>query len=707
MERLRRTATAGRISTSPIKTLTTAAAATTTSPHHHHVTSDNLTHFLTQILTPTNTPPRFNPQLYSTLFHHISLHRHLLHLGKSLHHHLLLHHLHSLSKSPQPFLFNHIINMYGKCGDLASARKVFDEMPERNVVSWTVLVSGYGRAGLGRECFRVFREMVRDGEGGGGGGVRPNEFGLAAVLSKCEGREEGREVHGWVVKTGFERRVFVANALIIMYSRGSRRGGSGRVGGFCSDGDEALRVFEGMEWRDLVTWNSMIAGFQIREAEVSSVLVKAYSDLGGEVRDCYKIFMDSSGRRDIVSWTGIIDTFAEQIPQVSLSFFCQLRRDGWVPDRYTLLTVLKACAELMIERHASAVHLLIVKSGFEDDNLLANALIHSYARCGVIFLSKKVFDELGFRDIISWNSVLKGYALHGHAGEALELFSRMDVKPDAMTFVSILSACSHVGMVEEGGAVFDSMLEKYGVVPDYDHYACMIDLFGRAGRIAEAMHLIKKMPMEPDSVIWAALLGACRIHNETELGKFAASKLRELDPDNSLGYVLMSNIFCSDRNFDDAISLWKKMKGSRVRKSPGLSRVEIRKLYTKWGTFMWLSVHQNFGARESFPMASLCTRAHHRDLCCNDKEKNFPGIAYMRLWFMWRAIIRPEPLKEKLAPETVMYLANAVRKKEYLEERHLERIVLLKKESGSMRHMKSSACCVNGLKFVSPFTNAL
>lgn len=130
-------------------------------------------------------------------------------------------------------------------------------------------------------------------------------------------------------------------------------------------------------------------------------------------------------------------------------------------------------------------------------------------------------------------------------------------------------------MVEEGAAVFDSMLEKYGVVPDYDHYACMIDLFGRAGRFAEAMNLIKKMPMEPDSVIWAALLGACRIHNETELGKFAASKLRELDPDNSLGYVLMSNIFCSDRNFDDAISLWKKMKGSRVRKNPGLSRVEV------------------------------------------------------------------------------------------------------------------------------------
>ncbi|GAB4845081.1 hypothetical protein Ancab_038487 [Ancistrocladus abbreviatus] len=319
---------------------------------------------------------------------------------------------------------------------------------------------------------------------------------------------------------------------------------------------------------------SIKTGF-ILEAEVSTVLVKAYSNLGGDVHDCYRLFMDSSDHRDIISWTGIIATFAKQIPQAALSLFCQLRREGWASDRYTLSSVLKACAGLMTARHASAVHLLVVQAGLEGDTVLANALIHSYARCGSIALSKQVFDELEFRDTVSWNSMLKAYSLHGQAGRALELFSTMDVQPDAATFVALLSACSHVGMVEEGATVFDTMLENHGVAPELDHYACMVDMYGRAGRILEAKNLLSKMPMQPDSVVWSALLGACRKYSETGLGKLAAAKLRELDPDNSLGFVLMSNIYSSDGNFDEAGLLRKKMKVSRVMKRPGLSWIEV------------------------------------------------------------------------------------------------------------------------------------
>ncbi|GAB2271117.1 hypothetical protein Dimus_005965 [Dionaea muscipula] len=565
--------------------------------------------------------PHFDAPTYAALFHACARLRQL-DLGRSLHQYLLAHHRPSFNGTTQLYLRNHLVNMYGKCGHLDFARQVFDNMPHRNIVSWTALISGYGQCGRSDECFSVFADMLDV--------VRPTEFAFAAVLSSCR-YYQGRQVHVLALKTSFDAYVFVANALITMYSRGSSAGECGH-----DDGDEALKVFGNMECCNLISWNSMIAGFQNRglwaqavkfftqmhsdgigfdratllstlsalcdvgndhvvkgfwyclqlhclsirtafslEAQVSTALVKAYSTLGGGVRDCYKMFMDSSGLRDIISWTGIIATVAEKIPQAALSFFCQLRRDGWNPDRYTLSSVLKACAGLMTERHASAVHLLIVKAGFEGDIVLANALIHSYARCGALCPSKKVFDELGNRDTVSWNSMLKAYALHGQAGGALELFSKMDVQPDAATFVAILSACSHAGMAEEGVEVFDNMSEKYGVVPGSDHYACMIDMFGRAGRIVEAKNLITRMPMEPDSVVWSALLAACRKHNETELGMWAATKLRELDPDNSLGYVLMSNIFCLDGNFDDAGFLWKKMKGSGVRKNPGLSWVEV------------------------------------------------------------------------------------------------------------------------------------
>uniref|UniRef100_A0A5B7BH60 DYW domain-containing protein n=1 Tax=Davidia involucrata TaxID=16924 RepID=A0A5B7BH60_DAVIN len=313
----------------------------------------------------------------------------------------------------------------------------------------------------------------------------------------------------------------------------------------------------------------------ISEIGVATALVKAYSNLGGEVADCYSIFLETSGRRDVVSWTGIITTFAERDPGEAIFLFCQLRQEGLAPDRYTFSIVLKACACLVTERHALAVHSQLIRAGFENDTVLANALIHAYARCGSIELSKQVFDEMVLRDTVSWNSMLKAYALHGQADEALQFFVQMDVQPDATTFVALLSACSHAGAVEEGTKIFETMFENYGISPQLDHFACMVDILGRAGKILEAEKLIRKMPMEPDSVVWSALLGACRKHGETQLANLAATKLKELDPENSLGYVVMSNIYCSAGSYKEAGLVRKEMKGLGVRKKPGLSWTEI------------------------------------------------------------------------------------------------------------------------------------
>ncbi|KAJ9672867.1 hypothetical protein PVL29_026213 [Vitis rotundifolia] len=178
-------------------------------------------------------------------------------------------------------------------------------------------------------------------------------------------------------------------------------------------------------------------------------------------------------------------------------------------------------------------------------------------------------------DTVSWNSMLKAYAMHGQGKEALQLFSRMDAQPDGATFVALLSACSHAGMVEEGAKIFETMSNNHGIVPQLDHYACMVDILGRAGRISKAKELINKMPIEPDSVVWSALLGGCRKHGETKFAKLATVKLKELDPNNSLGYVLMSNIFCTDGRFNEARLIKMEMEGKTVRKEPGLSWIEV------------------------------------------------------------------------------------------------------------------------------------
>ncbi|XP_056161993.1 pentatricopeptide repeat-containing protein At1g71420 [Syzygium oleosum] len=559
-------------------------------------------------------------QAFAALFHACARHR-CLEQGEALHRYMLL----NQNGPPDLFVSNHLVNMYAKCGDLEGARKVFDDMPHRNHVSWTALVSGYAQHGRGDECFSLFSGMLAH--------HRPNEFAFASVLSSCRecDGDRGRQVHALALKMSLNACLYVGNSLIAMYSKTS-----GRQGGFDEQKDEAWTVFRSMESRNLITWNSMIAGFELRglgrlaidlfaqmhtggygfdratllgifsslsgssnasvgfalncclqlhcltvktgftsEVEVTTALVKAYSDLGGDAADCYKLFLETNSHKDVICWTGIITALAEREPEESFFLFRQLLREGISPDWYTFSSVLKACAGLMTEKHALSVHCRVIKSGFDGDTVLANSLIHAYARCSCMASSKQVFDLMDSRDLISWSSMLKAYALHGQGKEALQLFVRMNFQPDSTTFVALLSACSHAGLVENGISIFDAMSTDYDVAPQLDHYACMVDILGRAGRVLEAQELINRMPMQPDSVVWSALLGACRKHGNAKLAKTAAIKLKELEPSKSLAYVQLSNICCSGGRFDEAGLIRSEMNRSRVKKEPGLSWIEI------------------------------------------------------------------------------------------------------------------------------------
>ncbi|CAN6934940.1 unnamed protein product [Brassica oleracea] len=553
-------------------------------------------------------------QAYGALFQACAEQRNLRH-GVTLHHHMLSH---PYSYSQDLFLANHLITMYTKCGKVLYARKVFDEMPERNVVSWTSLITGYAKSGNEQEGFSLFSAMLSH--------CLPNEFAVSSVLTSCR-YEAGKQVHGLALKLGLHCSVYVANALISMYGRCGRDGAAGY---------EAWTVFEAMEFKNLVAWNSMIAAFQccnlgkesvgvfmqmrsegvgfdratllnvcsslykcsdlvpdevskcclqlhclsvksgfVTQAEVATALVKVYSEVLGEFSDCYKLFMEMSHCRDIVAWTGIITAFAVYDPEMAIHLFGQLRQEKLSPDWYTFSSVLKACAGLVTARQALTIHAQVIKGGFGADTVLNNSLIHAYAKCGSLDLCKRVFDDMDSRDVVSWNSMLKAYSLHGQVDSILPVFQQMDIKPDSATFIALLSACSHAGRVEEGMKIFRSMFEEPETLPQLNHYACVIDMLGRAERFTDAEEVIKQMPMVPDAVVWSALLGSCRKHGNTHLGKLAADKLKELEPTNSLSYIQMSNIYSAEGSFNEAGKSRKEMETWRVKKEPGLSWTEI------------------------------------------------------------------------------------------------------------------------------------
>ncbi|KAM3387800.1 hypothetical protein ACQJBY_010567 [Aegilops geniculata] len=406
---------------------------------------------------------------------------------------------------------NALVTLYGACGECGDARRVFDEMAGRDVVSWTALVSAFVRGGRFAEALAVFGEMD----------VAPNEGTLASVLVAC-GRlgavRAGKAVHGWCLKRERELELIVGNALLDMYVK-------------CEKLDLARRVFDRLLVRDIVSWTVMISG-----------LVHC------------------------------------RLPSEALELFNGMQTSGVKPDKVVLSTVLSACASLGALESGRWVHEYIERKGIEWDVHVGTSLVDMYAKCGCLETSLSIFHKMPVKNVSSWNALINGFALHGHGREALVYFDRMvasGLPPNEVTFIIVLGACCHTGLVEQGFGLFNLMKNSHKLSPWEEHYGCMVDLLGRAGLIQEAYALIKVMPMTPAVSTWGALLSACQAHGRVEFSQQILRHVHELESSGSGVYVLLSNLYALNDRWTDVKRVRGLLSAKGLWKEPGSSLIEV------------------------------------------------------------------------------------------------------------------------------------
>ncbi|KAL0360438.1 UNVERIFIED_CONTAM: Pentatricopeptide repeat-containing protein [Sesamum radiatum] len=412
-----------------------------------------------------------------------------------------------------------LVDMYGKCQDIVSSRKVFDHMPERNAVTWNAMICGYMRNGDTKLASVLFENMARKTS------VTWNEMidgyakngDIAMATQIFESVPEGlKNVGTWTIM----------------------------VDGYVSNGDmkAAREVFEKMPVRNFYVWSVMITGY-FKE---------------GDVLKAREIF-DAMSMRNLVIWNSMISGYAQNgMCKEALDAFMRMRGDGFEPDEVTFASVLSACAQSGMLDVGKEIHEMILQRRIELNEFVLNGLVDMYAKCGDLANARLIFEGMSVKNSAPWNSLITGFAIHGQCREAIELFSRMEssgVKPDGVTFLSVLSACAHGGFVDEGLETFSKM-ETYGVTANIKHYGCLVDLLGRAGKLQDAFNLVKEMPMAPNDRVLGALLGACRIHSNTFMAENVLELVSKLNSyhvsHDDTHYLVLSNIYAASERWEMA-----------------------------------------------------------------------------------------------------------------------------------------------------------
>ncbi|KAK1413180.1 hypothetical protein QVD17_34951 [Tagetes erecta] len=433
-------------------------------------------------------------------------------VGKQLHGYLLKYGL-----EDDTSIGNALCNFYSKSGGcMEYAIKAFWRIPQRNVISWTTIVSACGHNAHFATGLAFFTSMLQEG-------IHPNEFILTSVFSLCctmQAIHVGLQLHSLTIKIGFQYNLAVTNSIMYLYLK---------VGWFA----QAKKLFHGLEQVSLVTWNAMIAG--------------------------HAQMMDLEDNNVLASRNGI----------EALDMFLRLQRSGLKPDLFTFSSILTVCSNLVALEQGEQVHAQAIKSGFLSDVVVGTALVNMYNKCGSINKASKAFVEMPSRTLISWTSMITAFAQHGFSKDALDLFNDMRLagdRPNKVTFVGVLSACSHAGMVDEALSYFQMMKNEYKITPVMDHYGCIVDMFVRLGRLEEAFDFVKKMEIEPNEFIWSLLVAGCRSHGNLELGFYAAEQLLCLKPKDPETYTMLLNMYVSAGRWKDASKVRKAMKDENVMK---------------------------------------------------------------------------------------------------------------------------------------------
>lgn len=409
-----------------------------------------------------------------------------------------------------------LIDLYSKCDDTCTALKIFKGIENKDLISCNVMMAGFLQSGFANDAIKTFREMVIIG-------IKPNQTTFLSIIAACSNLgdiKQGKCIHGYVIRQNFESNTDIANQLINMYAK-------------CHFVNCARKVFNGLKYKDLVSWTTMMMGY-------------------------------------------VNNSHADG----AIFLFLLLRGGGVLPDSVMLICLLQAFTQLGYFSLAREVHSYVYRLCMENEIAVINSLLITYSRCGKLHLSENLFVHMARRDLASWNAMITAYGMHGKCYEALNLFNLMEKKcivPDEVTFTSVLSVCSHSGLVEEGLRVFRSMKEDFSIIPCEEHYGCIVDLLSRSGKLEEAFDFLQSIPLKNRSSAYSSLLAACRVHGNTRMGEIIGKKLLEIESQNPSAYGMVSNLYAEDERWDEAAQIRSIANQRGLKRAAGYSMVELEK----------------------------------------------------------------------------------------------------------------------------------
>ncbi|XP_044470023.1 pentatricopeptide repeat-containing protein ELI1, chloroplastic [Mangifera indica] len=453
-----------------------------------------------------------------------------------LHGALYRHNLHQ-----HPSLNFHLLRSYSSLNCLHYSITLFNQNSNPNIFLYTAIIHCLAQQNLHQQALLYYSQLLADS-------LQPNAFTFSSILKSCP-LKPGKSLHSQAIKFGFDEDLYVRTCLVDVYARGG-------------DILSAKKLFDTMPEKNLVSSTAMLTCYAKH----------------GQIAAARELF-DEFREKDVVCWNVMIDGYTQHgFPNEALALFRRMLKTKVRPNEVTAVAALSACGQIGALESGRWIHSYIENLGIKLNVQVGTALIDMYSKCGSLEDARLIFDKVNDKDVVAWNSMIVGYAMHGFTIDAIRLFNemlRIGLKPTDITFIGILNACAHAGLVDEGWRFFNSMKDEHAIEPKVEHYGCMVNLLGRCGQVEEANKLIKNMKVQPDSVMWGTLLGACSLHGNIDLGEEIAEYLVSQNLANSGTYILLSNIYAAKGNWDGVAKVRTLMKDSGVQKEPGCSSIEV------------------------------------------------------------------------------------------------------------------------------------